>query len=107
MDIHNQGSRLTEAEQRVNELETMNVDLRDSLLYCLKQQQSLQDKITDLEGRSRRNNIRINGIAEGAKGKAMLTFIANFLKEHTGRWDLNHKIQRLQDLSWLTFTDMT
>ena len=51
-DIHNQGSRLTEAEQRVNELETMNVDLRDSLLYCLKQQQSLLDKITDLEGRS-------------------------------------------------------
>uniref|UniRef100_A0A3Q2ZBQ9 L1 transposable element RRM domain-containing protein n=1 Tax=Kryptolebias marmoratus TaxID=37003 RepID=A0A3Q2ZBQ9_KRYMA len=80
-DIHNQAARLTEAEQRVNELETVNMDLRDSLSYCLKQQKNLLDKVTDLEGRSRRNNICIYGIKEEAEGNSMQTFIANFLKE--------------------------
>lgn len=80
-DICNQAARLTEAEQRVNELETVNIDLRDSLSHCLKQQKILQDKVTDLEGRSRRNNIRIYGIKEEAEGNAMQTFIENFLKE--------------------------
>uniref|UniRef100_A0A087XN41 L1 transposable element RRM domain-containing protein n=1 Tax=Poecilia formosa TaxID=48698 RepID=A0A087XN41_POEFO len=79
-DFRNLAARLTEAEQRVNELETVNMDLRDSLSYCLKQQKNLLDKVTDLERRSR-HNIRIHGIEEEAEGNAMQTFIANFLKE--------------------------
>uniref|UniRef100_A0A096MCB3 Uncharacterized protein n=1 Tax=Poecilia formosa TaxID=48698 RepID=A0A096MCB3_POEFO len=79
-DFRNQAVRLTEAEQRVNELKTVNMDLRDSLSYCLKQQKTLLDKVTDLEGRSRRNNIHVYGIKEEAEG-TMQTFIANFLKE--------------------------
>lgn len=79
-DVRNHGTRLTEAEQRVEETETANIDLRDALLDSLKQQKLLQDKVTDLEGRSRRNNIRIYGIKEGTEGNSMLTFIDNFLK---------------------------
>lgn len=79
-DVCNQDARLTEAEQRVEELETANTELRDSLLYSLKQQRTFQAKITDLEGHSRRNNIRIYGIKEGKEGPSMLTFINDFLK---------------------------
>ncbi len=79
-DVGNHGTRLSEAEQRVEEIETANTKLRDTLLYSLKQQKLLQDKVTDLEGRSRRNNIRIYGIKEGTEGSTMLTFIDNFLK---------------------------
>lgn len=53
-DVHNQSTRLTEAEQRVEELETANTELRDTLLCSLKQERTLQAKIMDLEGHSRR-----------------------------------------------------
>lgn len=79
-DVCNHGIRLTEVEQRVEETETANTELRDALLDSLKQQKLLQDKVTDLEGRSRRNNIRIYGIKEGTEGTSMLAFIDNFLK---------------------------
>lgn len=61
-DVRNHGTRLTEAEQRVEEMETTNTELRDALLDSLKQKKLLQTKVTDLKGRSRRNNIRIYGI---------------------------------------------
>lgn len=81
VDIRNHATRLTEAEQRVNELETVNVDLRDALIHCLDQQKTLQTKVTDLEGRSRRNNLRIYGIKEDAEGNDMMAFINNFIKK--------------------------
>lgn len=42
-DNYSQGLRLTGAEIRENDLETVNVDLKDSLLYDLKQQKILLD----------------------------------------------------------------
>ncbi|KAF3854205.1 hypothetical protein F7725_022260 [Dissostichus mawsoni] len=57
-----QGSRIAEAEGRIAETETWNMEVKDALCKSLKQQQMLQDKLTDIEGRSRRNNIRIFGI---------------------------------------------
>lgn len=80
IDVRNHGTRLSEAEQRVEETETANIELRDTLLHSLKQQKLLLDKVTDLEGRSRRNNVRIYGIKEGTEGSSMLTFMDNFLK---------------------------
>lgn len=85
-DICNQGTRPSEAEQLLNELETLNVDMRDSLLYCLKQQKINQGKVTDLEGRSRRNNKRIYGIKEDAEGNAMLPFYWKLSKRVTFPW---------------------
>lgn len=40
--------------------------------------------MTDLEGRSRRNNIRIYGIHEDAEGTSAVTFIENFIKTELG-----------------------
>ncbi|RXN21046.1 putative transposase element L1Md-A101/L1Md-A102/L1Md-A2 [Labeo rohita] len=54
-----------------------------------------QGKITDLEGRSRRNNIRIYSIKEGAEGASMFKFINGLLKtELSLNDDLDLQIQR-------------
>lgn len=42
---------------------------------------TLQSKCEDLENRSRRNNLRIVGIPEGAEGKTPTAFISNLLKD--------------------------
>ena len=78
-DVTTHGTRLTEAEERVDELETANTELKDTLLCALKQQKTLQAKLTDMEGHSRYNNIRIYGLKEGTEGTSMLPFITNFL----------------------------
>ena len=95
-DVRNQGTRLTEAEQRVSELETMNADLRGALRHCLAQQKTLQTKMTDFEGRSRRNNIRIYGIREGAEKNDIVAFITQFLRsEFSLGDDVKLQIQRV------------
>ncbi|MED6266198.1 hypothetical protein CHARACLAT_033295 [Characodon lateralis] len=53
-DIRNHGSRLTEAEQRLNKLETVNVDLKEPLISCLKQQKTLKYLNTSLNTRTSR-----------------------------------------------------
>ncbi|KAF3851605.1 hypothetical protein F7725_013377 [Dissostichus mawsoni] len=47
-----QGSRIAEAEGRIAETETWNMEVKDALCKSLKQQQMLQDKLTDIEGRN-------------------------------------------------------
>lgn len=74
---------------------TANTELRDALHHTLKQQRLLQAKVTDLEGRSLRNNICIYGIKEGIEGSSMLTFIDNFLKSELALdMDADLQIQR-------------
>lgn len=93
--VNGHETRLTEAEQRVEELESANTDLRDALLHSIRQQKTLQTHVTDLEGRSRRNNVRIYGIKEGSEGTSMATFINDFLKmELTFDADIDLQIQR-------------
>lgn len=95
VDIRNQGTRLTEAEQRVNELESVNTDLRGALRHCLSQQKALLTQVTGLEGRSRRNNIRIYGIKEGSEKNNMTAFINSFLKKELSIGDeVDLQIQR-------------
>lgn len=51
--------------------------------------------MTDMEARSRRNNIRIYGIAEGEEGNNMMDFVVKLLKsELTTPGELDLKIQR-------------
>lgn len=42
---------------------------------------ALQSKCEDLESRSRRNNLRIVGVAEGVEGKTPTAFVSNLLKD--------------------------
>ncbi|RXN32638.1 LINE-1 type transposase domain-containing 1 [Labeo rohita] len=41
-------------------------------------------KLSDLEGRSHRNNIRIYGVSENAEGSSMPRFIENLIKTELG-----------------------
>lgn len=75
-----QGERLEEAETRLEQLENWALEANDNLLLSLKHQKNLQDKLTDLESRSRRNNIRIYGVAEGEEGESVANFVENLIK---------------------------
>ncbi|KAK1899514.1 LINE-1 retrotransposable element ORF1 protein [Dissostichus eleginoides] len=55
------------------------MDVKEALIQALKQQRVLQNRLTDQEGRNRRNNIRIFGLTEGAEGTSATQFIERLL----------------------------
>lgn len=75
--------RLSEAESRIADVEECSMDLKDALSQSLKTQEKLQQKLTDLEARSRRNNLRIYGIPEGAEENNIQKFVTNIIKQQT------------------------
>ncbi|TKS92706.1 hypothetical protein D9C73_027308 [Collichthys lucidus] len=50
-ELQDQKKSLSEAQTRIEELETFNLEAKDALLTTLREQRKLQDKLTDLEGR--------------------------------------------------------
>lgn len=80
-ELATQDKRLAEAEMRIEEMETWNIEAKEALLQSMKQQKILQDKLTDQEGRNRRNNIRIFGLKEGTEGSSVAQFIEQLLKQ--------------------------
>lgn len=79
-DLKGITQRVDEAEQRVVDIEEFNANTNDTLQHTLHLQLDLQARVTDLEARSRRNNIRVHGIPEEAEGTNMKQFMENFLK---------------------------
>lgn len=79
-------SRLDEAEKRIVGNEERLQDMEEVLTGMLKILEQLQDKLTDQECRSRRENIRIYGIPEQKETSArtMIPFIETVLKENLG-----------------------
>uniref|UniRef100_A0A8C6P2N8 L1 transposable element RRM domain-containing protein n=1 Tax=Nothobranchius furzeri TaxID=105023 RepID=A0A8C6P2N8_NOTFU len=57
-------TRVEEMEQRVGEVEEWSVNAKEVLLQTVEEQQRMLAKLTDLETRSRKNNLRIFGIPE-------------------------------------------
>lgn len=53
------------------------------MLEVLKLQEKLEARLTDQEGRSRRENIRLHGITEGAEDNSLMmaTFVENLFRE--------------------------
>ncbi|CAG5859534.1 unnamed protein product [Menidia menidia] len=64
--------RLGEIEKGMAKEERWDCGVRDAIAQLLSEQKLLREKVTDLEGRSRRNNLRIYGIPENAEGTSML-----------------------------------
>ncbi|KAK7933660.1 hypothetical protein WMY93_004556 [Mugilogobius chulae] len=77
-------NRLNEAENRIEGNERRLQDMEEALTGVLRMQEHLQEKLTDQECRSRRENVRKYGIPEGAEGsaKAMIPFIEQILREN-------------------------
>ncbi|KAJ1163986.1 hypothetical protein NDU88_004433 [Pleurodeles waltl] len=76
-DIAGFQSRVTGLEQRMGSLEAQATASQDQdLLY-------LRSKLTDMEDRSRRDNIRLLGIPENEEGADMQTFLSSMLPKLT------------------------
>lgn len=62
--------RVEETEARVGKVEDLTAELTEALITA----------VTDLESRSRRNNIHIFGVAEGEEGNSGICFVSGLLK---------------------------
>lgn len=90
-----QSGKINEVESRIEKLEHWAQEANDALIISLREQKALQDKLTDLESRSRRNNLRIYGVTEGEEGESVAKFVQDLLRRelHLPE-DFNFKIQR-------------
>ncbi|KAK1906205.1 Cingulin-like protein 1 [Dissostichus eleginoides] len=79
-DLKTTVCRVEEAEQRVSDMEDWSARAKDVICQAVAAQESIQAKLTDLESRARRNNMRIYGIPEDIEGDSVQPFIQNFIK---------------------------
>lgn len=93
-DLQTTKVRVTEAEQRIANIEEGDMATRDALIQALENQEALQAKLTDLEARSRRNNLRIYGVPEGSEGSNLPEFVARLIKSELGSSLADLGIQR-------------
>lgn len=79
-------SRMNEAEERIAESEERLQNAEEAMAEMLTLHEQLQLKLIDQEGRSRRENIRIYGVPEGAEGepRQVISFIEKLLMENLG-----------------------
>uniref|UniRef100_A0AAV2JPJ8 SEC7 domain-containing protein n=1 Tax=Knipowitschia caucasica TaxID=637954 RepID=A0AAV2JPJ8_KNICA len=85
-DINGIAKRMDEAEEQIMEAETSIQASEEMLLELAKLQTQVEAKLTDLEGRSRRENIRIHGVVEGAEEGAtsVINFVESLLRNGLG-----------------------
>lgn len=69
-EINKTNKRIEEAEERIDEVETRTQATEEAVTELLKLQIQLSAKVTELESRSRRKNIRIYGVKEGLEENA-------------------------------------
>ncbi len=93
-DLQEITKRVEETEQRVADMEEQSTEISELLSHTLEIQQSIQTQLTDLEARSRRNNIRIHGIPEGSEGDDIQDFVEKFIKSELSLSDARLGIQR-------------
>ncbi|KAI3376846.1 hypothetical protein L3Q82_000421 [Scortum barcoo] len=90
-----QSGKINEAESQIEKLELWAQEANNALIISLREQKALQDNLTDLESRSRRNNLHIYGVTEGEEGESAAKFVQDLLRRelHLPE-DFNLKIQR-------------
>uniref|UniRef100_A0AAV2KYN2 L1 transposable element RRM domain-containing protein n=1 Tax=Knipowitschia caucasica TaxID=637954 RepID=A0AAV2KYN2_KNICA len=93
-DLNGVTQRVEEAEQRVADMEEFSADVKDALEHTLQLQLELQTRLTDIESRTRRNNIRVHGIVEEVEGTSVQTFMETFIKTELALPEVNLSIQR-------------
>lgn len=85
-EILRANTRLEEAEGRIEKAEERIQSTEEVITEMLKLHVRLEDKLTDLESRSRRENIRIYGVPEGSEKESptMDSFVVRLLREGLG-----------------------
>ncbi|KAK1875719.1 LINE-1 type transposase domain containing protein 1 [Dissostichus eleginoides] len=82
-------------EERTAGVEEWSTDVQDIITASLEQQTKLQDKLSDIEGRSRRNNVRIWGLKEGIEGDSVSEYVNRLIHKELGMSeDIKLEIQR-------------
>ncbi|KAK7945246.1 hypothetical protein WMY93_000974 [Mugilogobius chulae] len=81
-DISGISKRMDEAEERIITAENHIQSAEDLLMELAKRQSQVEEKLVDLEGRSRRDNVRIYGVVEGAEDNA--SSVINFIETLLG-----------------------
>lgn len=77
-----------ELERAATDYDARLIELEATVGMLTKKAARLENKCEDLEGRSRRNNIRVVGVPEGVEGPRPTDFIAQLLQDLLG---LNEK----------------
>lgn len=80
-------SRVNEAEKRIATTEDRVQVTEEVVIELVKQHVQLKQQLCDLQGRSRRKNIRIYGVpelAEGSSPSAVIHFVEKLLRENLG-----------------------
>lgn len=79
-EINKTNKRVETVEERVVEAETRIQTQAEAITEMLKLHIEIDAKLTDLEGRSRRENIRIHGVKEGSS-RTMVDFVEELLRQ--------------------------
>lgn len=79
-ELQEQKTNITEAQARIAELEEYNMEASNLLMKITTQTRQMQDKITDFEARSRRNNVRIFGLPEDTERSSLTDDLDQLLK---------------------------
>lgn len=84
--------RISNVEARVEFLKANDQDLQSNQKVGTQKAEIevLRDKLTDMEDRSRRNNLRFVGIPEGSEGTDMEVFLEQILPQLLGIPTLSH-----------------
>ena len=83
-DVSEFSNRLTEAEHRIGNTEDTVSTLEKTVATLQKQVDFLSAKAEDQENRSRRNNLRLINLPEGAEGRDAASFLERWLPEVLG-----------------------
>ena len=76
--------RVSEMEERIQRLEEGEQDVMAELTRLGEENESLRAKVTDVEARSRRSNLRCFGVREGAEGENVAEFMTELIKGEFG-----------------------
>lgn len=94
-EIIKANTRLDEAEERIEKAEERIQNTEEVIAAMLKLHTKMEDKLLDLESRSRRQNMRVYGVPDGAEKDSTTTisFVENLLHEGL---ELNDEMPDLQ-----------
>ena len=78
-DVHNLSHRVSNAEQRISTLEDEIRPLQGSVRELHQAQEHTTDRLTEMEDRLRRSNLRFLGFPEGSEGRTPEMFMERWL----------------------------
>ncbi|CAI5691467.1 unnamed protein product [Oreochromis niloticus] len=80
-EIISVNQKIAEAEVRIEKVEDRVQNLEQVLNKVIKVMHQQENKLLDHEGRSRRENLRIYNVPEGAEGSSMMDFVEKLLRD--------------------------